>query len=88
MALNAILIRDERPAWGRSYMEHVVAVCDDATVPESVRAASRQLRDTAPEPPALVKLGSADRAVQVAAGVLLEWARQRVAALSSDETGK
>jgi HEPN domain-containing protein len=78
MAANAVLCRMERPAWGRSYMEHVVALCDDVSVPEEVRAAARRLRDTAPAPPALVKLGAPDRSVHAAAAVLCDWARQQL----------
>jgi HEPN domain-containing protein len=78
MALNALLCREERPAWGRSYMEHVTALCEDATVSEEVRAAARQLRDTPAAPPSLVKLGAPDRDVHRAAALLCDWARRQL----------
>jgi hypothetical protein len=78
MAMNAILCQDDHPAWGRSYIEHVAALCDETAVPEEIRAAARRLRDTAPEPPALVKLGAPDRAVFTAAELICTWAGQRL----------
>jgi HEPN domain-containing protein len=79
MALNALLVAEEHPSWGRSYMEHVMALADDATVPEPVREAARLLRDTPPAPPALVTLGKPDlRALEAAQGII-SWARQRTA---------
>jgi hypothetical protein len=88
MAINAVLVGDEHPSWGRSYMEHLVALCDDLTVPEAVRSDARRLRDTPPEPPALLQIGKADRTVEAAAAGLVDWARERVAMLSSGETDR
>lgn len=93
MAANALLWLGERPAWGRSYMEHVAALVDDVTTPEAVRAAARQLRDTPPQAPALVQLGKPDTTALGAARAVIEWARQQVAladpaAFSSDGTDR
>jgi HEPN domain-containing protein len=79
MAANAVLWLEEHPAWGRSYMEHVAALVDDADVPTAVRDAARLLRETPPQAPALVKLGSPDPAPLDAAQAILDWA-QAVAA--------
>jgi len=45
MALNAVLIVDEeaRASWGRTYMEHLGKLRDDARAPEAVRVAARTL---------------------------------------------
>jgi HEPN domain-containing protein len=82
MAANALLWQDERPAWGRSYMEHVTALVDDTAAPEAVRAAARALRDTPPAPPSLVKLGPPDRAAVVAALTIVKWAEAALNAVS------
>jgi len=84
MAANAVLWLEEHPSWGRSYMEHVAALVDDATVPPEVRAAARQLRETPPQAPALVQLGPPDPATLDAAQVILDWARTRAAAWSPE----
>jgi hypothetical protein len=83
MALNAVLVVEERSAWGRSYMEHVVALADDQAAPAAVRAAARLLRDTPPQPPALVSLGKPDLRVLEAARAVVDWARARVTALGA-----
>jgi hypothetical protein len=44
MALNGALAVRWR-AWGRTYVEHLRAIVDDAEVPEAVRAAARTLND-------------------------------------------
>jgi HEPN domain-containing protein len=82
MALNAILVLEEHPAWGRSYMEHVLALADDPAAPPAARDAARILRDTPPRPPQLVALGRPDLTAIDAGRALVEWARQRVAALA------
>ena len=68
---------DER--YGRSYMEHVVALADtpesDATIPADVRAAARLLRETPAAPPALITLGKPDMSVAEAAEKIVEFAR-------------
>ena len=77
MGLNAVLatrMGDTEAPWGRSYMDHIVAVADDAAVPDDVRAAARALRDTRPEAPALLQLGRADLSALVAARTIVDWA--------------
>lgn len=48
VALNGWLASLEAPpeAYGRSYMDHLAALADDAEAPEPVRAAARALRQT------------------------------------------
>jgi HEPN domain-containing protein len=41
MALNAALIVEPDDKWGRSYVEHVKALAEDARVPQAVRDACR-----------------------------------------------
>ena len=41
MALNAALIVEPEPSWGRTYVEHVQALAGDARVPQAVRDACR-----------------------------------------------
>jgi len=76
MAWNAVLTAfpDERA--GRSYMEHVVALAGDATLPDEVRAAAQGLRDTAAAPPELVTLGKPDLAPAHDARTILAHARR------------
>ena len=76
MALNALLWSGERPAWARSYMEHVSGLCDDDEAPEEIRAAARQLRDTPAQPPQLVRLGPPDLGPLAAARLIAAWAAQ------------
>jgi len=65
--------------YGRSYMDHVKALADDAAtadgVPDDARAAARILRDTPPAPPALIALGKPDLRALDAARTLVEYAR-------------
>jgi HEPN domain-containing protein len=77
LAANAVLWLEEHPAWGRSYMEHVAALADDASVPATVREAAQLLRETPPQAPALVKLGSPDPGALDAAQAILDWAKSR-----------
>ena len=85
MACNAILWQDERPSWGRSYMEHVTALCDDLGVPAEIRAAAKRLRETPAAPPALVsiarpgQLPDAAAEVLAAARTIIDWARANLA---------
>ena len=46
MALNAALIHEPDPSWGRSYVDHVMAVERDAVAPAAVREACRVLLQT------------------------------------------
>ena len=75
MACNAVLIAEEHPAWGRSYMEHVAALAEEEG---PVREAARLLRDTPPAPPELVSLGKPDLRALEAARAIVEWAQTRV----------
>ena len=43
MALNGALIAEPDALWGRSYVDHLMALSRDAKVPERVRAACREL---------------------------------------------
>jgi HEPN domain-containing protein len=45
MALNAALIVEPEPSWGRTYVEHVRALAEDARVPQAVRDACRAVLD-------------------------------------------
>ncbi|HVT10005.1 MAG TPA: hypothetical protein VHO67_21235 [Polyangia bacterium] len=58
MAWNAVLVGHPDERAGRSYMDHVVALCDDPAAPEAVRAAARLLRESSTVPPALIKLAA------------------------------
>jgi HEPN domain-containing protein len=46
MALNGALIVEPDELWGRSYVDHLMALSRDAKVPARVRDASRELTDT------------------------------------------
>jgi HEPN domain-containing protein len=46
MALNAVLILEPHADWGRSYVDHVMALAKDAGVPEAVREACKVLLET------------------------------------------
>jgi hypothetical protein len=81
MAWNAVLALAEDPSFGRSYMEHVVALAKDAGVPDDVRGAAEVLRDTPPLPPQLIALGKPDLRALEAARTIASYATARVAAL-------
>jgi hypothetical protein len=86
MAWNAVLAAqaDEARAadlvarFGRSYMEHLVALTTASDVPDDVRAAAQLLRDTPPAPPELVQLGKPDLRVLDAARAIAAHARAQV----------
>jgi hypothetical protein len=86
MAWNAVLAAaaDEARAadllarFGRSYMEHVVALTAAPDVPDGVRAAAQLLRDTPPAPPELVTLGKPDLRVLEAARAIAAHAHAQV----------
>ncbi len=78
MALNAVLRVCEDPGYGRSYMEHVVALAADPTVSEELRAAAQTLRETQPVPPTLITLGKPDLRALEAARAIVTYARARV----------
>ena len=76
MAWNAVLTAHPDERAGRSYMEHVVALAGDATLPDEIRAAAQRLRDTPPAPPELVTLGKPDLAPAHDARTILDHARR------------
>ena len=82
MAWNAVLVTKPDERYGRSYMEHVVALAqttdDDPSIPADVRAAARQLRDTQPLPPTLITIGKPDLTALEAAQTIVEFARRYV----------
>ena len=88
MAWNAVLATAPADApdarYGRSYMEHVVALAEGTAaegddVPPDVRAAARVLQETQGSPPALITIGKPDVTALEAARVVLEHARARTA---------
>lgn len=46
MALNAALIVEPNEKWGRAYVDHVMALSRDESVPEAVRKACKVLLET------------------------------------------
>lgn len=63
MALNGALCVEPRPAWGRSYVDHLLALSKDAAVPERVRAAAKILIETPLQQPGglvMLRVGRAD----------------------------
>jgi len=81
MAWNAVLALAADEKYGRSYMEHVVALTADAYAPDEVRVAARTLRETPAAPPELIALGKPDLRVRDAASRIVAYAEERVAAL-------
>ena len=81
MAWNAVLVLAEEPRFGRSYMEHVIALTGDAGLPDEVRAAAQALRDTPAAPPELITLGKPDMTILQPAQRIVTFAGARVAAL-------
>ena len=69
MALNGLLLVAPNDAWGRSYMDHLLALKVDETAPARVRAAAKCLLETPLPGGELVALrtGSADTKVLEAA---------------------
>ena len=56
MALNAALVVEPSTAWGRTYVEHLVAVANDHGVPAEVRAACRLILEADAAVPSIVVL--------------------------------
>ena len=83
MAWNAVLVGAPDERYGRSYMEHVVALAatadDDASIPADVRAAARLLKDTPTQPTGLITIGKPDMAALDAARTIVDFARTHVA---------
>ena len=83
MAWNAVLVTAPDERYGRSYMEHVVALAqtpdDDASIPADVRAAAHLLRDTPSQPSPLITIGKPDLTALEAARTIVDFAQTRVA---------
>ena len=77
MAWNAVLVMAPDDKYGRSYMDHVVALAADDGAPAPVREAAARLRDTPATPPQLVQLGRTDPAPLEAARMIVDHARSR-----------
>jgi len=83
MAWNAVLVTAPSPdeRYGRSYMDHVVALAqapaDDASIPAEVRAAAQELRDTPAAPLPLITIGKPDMSALEAATTIVAFARTR-----------
>lgn len=75
MAWNAVLLGNPDDRAGRSYMEHVVALSENATLPPAIQQAARRLRDTPTTPPALITLGRPGLAAAEAARAIIDHAR-------------
>ncbi|HET6149506.1 MAG TPA: hypothetical protein VFH68_18360 [Polyangia bacterium] len=88
MAWNALLALARAPdaKFGRSYMDHVVALAGDDGAPEEIRAAARVLRETPAAPPALIAIGKPDLTVLDQARRIVDHVRERVAAGRVDRT--
>jgi HEPN domain-containing protein len=78
MAWNAVLAVALDESYGRSYMEHLVALAKEQAVPEEVRVAAGALV-SAPLVAQVVTLGKGDTRLASAAKTILEHARDRVA---------
>jgi hypothetical protein len=83
MAWNAVLSLRQDERFGRSYMEHVVALSADEESPEPVRAAAQALREIPPAPPELITLGKPDMRARDAAAAIIAYARERVTSLQA-----
>ncbi|MCG5052607.1 MAG: hypothetical protein KA712_06575 [Myxococcales bacterium] len=86
MALNAVLRLAFDASWGRSYMDHVVAIAKDDQLPQVVKVAAQTLVQTPPAPPELVPLGRPDLGTWEAAAEIVGWARNRVQTLRAART--
>jgi hypothetical protein len=78
MALNAVLRLREDPRYGRSYMEHLVALAGDDAAPAEVRAAAQALRELAPVPAQLISIGKPDLRALQAAEIIVAHARAQL----------
>ena len=58
MALNAALVVEPNDKWGRSYVDHVIALGNDASVPQAVRDACAVLLATHVGPSDIIRLRS------------------------------
>jgi HEPN domain-containing protein len=80
MAWNAILVIDFDPRYGRSYMEHVVALADEPGIPEPVRTAALRLQNATTTPPIVLQIGKPDVSAYDAAATVVTFARTRIGA--------
>lgn len=96
MAWNAVLATAPADApdagYGRSYMEHLVALAEGSAaegddVPADVRAAARVLREIPAAPPALITIGKPDLTALEAARLVLNHARARADVASARARG-
>ena len=78
MSLNAVLLVQPNESWGRTYVEHVMALSVDQTVPEAVRSACRGVLDAKSPSSGVVSLltpRSSERALDAARDVIAHaWA--------------
>ena len=65
MALNGALLVEPDEAWGRTYIEHLLALRDAKGAPEAVRKAAKTLMEAAPLANQLVVLRSKDQDLRV-----------------------
>ena len=83
MAWNAVLVTAPAPdeRYGRSYMDHVVALAqapaDDASIPAEVRAAARLLREHPAAPSPLITIGKPDMSAARSGTAIVAFARSR-----------
>ena len=82
MALNAVLWHEERPSYGRSYMDHLRALAEDEGAPAPVRAAARRLLEM-PQRLDVVVLGKGDARQAEPAAVILTYVRELLAPAAS-----
>lgn len=82
MAWNAVLASAPAPdeRFGRSYMDHVVALAGDPDASDEVRAAAGVLRETPATAPSLITIGRPDLTVLIQARRIVGYARERVTA--------
>jgi len=84
MAWNAVLVTTPDDRYGRSYMDHVVALAQladgDPSIPAAVGEAARLLRDAPAAPPQLIAIGKPDMSALDAATVIVDFARGRAGA--------
>lgn len=86
MALNGLLRVRFKPDWGRSYMDHIVALAQDEREPQEVRIDAQTLVDTKPMPPELVALGKPDMRALQAATNITHWVKTRIQNLRTAAT--
>lgn len=79
MALNAVLVIEPNDAWGRSYMDHLRAIAQDAQADEALRNACALLAGAPTSAPSLVRLGGGgDEGLAKAAADVVAWCAKRV----------